>query len=133
MNNTRQLFWASFLTLIAAGMGFSIRGGVLAEWGDQFGFTKSELGEIVGGGLAGFGITIIACSLFVDRVGYKPLMVLAFLPTLRYYRLSGLWALTLPVISTAYMVFTINSAVQFYRGRGGMWKGRAQAQASSSR
>lgn len=61
------------------------------------------------------------------------LMVLAFLPTLRYYRQSVLWALILPVIATAYMVFTVISAFQFYRGRGGMWKGRAQAQASSPR
>lgn len=79
MNNTRQLFWASFLTLIAAGMGFSIRGGILGDWGEQFGFTQTELGQISGGGLVGFGITIIACSLFIDRVGYKPLMVVAFL------------------------------------------------------
>ncbi len=79
MNNTRQIFWASFLTLIAAGMGFSIRTGILGDWGDQFGFTQSQLGEISGGGFVGFGITIIACSLFIDRVGYKPLMLAAFL------------------------------------------------------
>ena len=41
--------------------------------------SRRELGEITGGGLVGFGITIIACSLIADRVGYKPLMVLAFL------------------------------------------------------
>ncbi len=76
----RRLFIASFLTLIAAGMGFAIRGGgILGEWGSQFGFTKSELGEITGLGLAGFGVTIILCSLFADRVGYKSLMVAAFL------------------------------------------------------
>jgi len=79
MNNTRQIFWASFLTLIAAGMGFSIRGGILGDWGEQFGFTKGELGTITGGGLIGFGFTIIGCSLFIDKVGYKPLMIVAFL------------------------------------------------------
>ncbi|MEX2186568.1 MAG: MFS transporter, partial [Pirellulales bacterium] len=76
----KRLFIASFMTLIAAGMGFAIRsGGILDEWGSQFGFTKSELGEITGLGLAGFGVTIILCSLFADRVGYKSLMVAAFL------------------------------------------------------
>lgn len=75
----RRLFIASFLTLIAAGMGFSIRAGILGEWESQFGFTKSELGQITGLGLAGFGVTIILCSLFADRVGYKLLMVAAFL------------------------------------------------------
>ncbi len=71
------LFWASFLTLIAAGMGFSIRGEILSDWGRQFGFTQTELGEITGMGLVGFGITIIAFSFFADLVGYGILMVIA--------------------------------------------------------
>ena len=78
----KRLFIASFLTLIAAGMGFAIRnGGILGEWESKFGFTKSELGEITGFGLAGFGVTIILCSIFADRIGYKALMVLAFFVT----------------------------------------------------
>jgi MFS family permease len=81
MKNTNEkfLFWASFLTLIAAGMGFAIRGDILADWGRQFGFTQTELGEITGWGLAGFGVTIIFFSFFADLVGYGPLMVIAFL------------------------------------------------------
>src|SRR5713101_517631 len=77
--NNKILFWASFFTLIAAGMGFSIRGGILAEWGRQFGFTQTELGIITGQGLAGFGITIIFFSFFADLVGYGKLMIVAFL------------------------------------------------------
>ena len=72
------LFLASFLTLIAAGIGFGVRGGVLGDWSAQFGFTKSELGGISGGGLVGFGVTIIICSIFADHLGYKPLMFAAF-------------------------------------------------------
>jgi MFS family permease len=81
MKNTNEkiLFWASFLTLIAAGMGFAIRGDILADWGRQFGFTQTELGEITGWGLAGFGVTIIFFSFFADLVGYGPLMIIAFL------------------------------------------------------
>ncbi|MBI3864599.1 MAG: MFS transporter [Planctomycetia bacterium] len=79
MNNNRQLFLASFFTLIAAGMGFAVRGAILADWASDFGFTKQTLGDIAGAGLWGFPITIILCSLVADRVGYKPLMVLAFL------------------------------------------------------
>src|SRR6185503_16550496 len=74
----RAIFFASFMTLVAAGMGFSISGGVLGDVGAQFGFTKSDLGAITGGGLAGFGLTIIFFSFFADRVGYKPLLVGAF-------------------------------------------------------
>jgi hopene-associated glycosyltransferase HpnB len=58
------------------------------------------------------------------------LMALAFQPTLRYYGRSPIWGLFLPAIAMAYMVFTINSAYQHVRGRGGLWKGRAQAQVS---
>ena len=77
--NEKMLFWASFMTLIAAGMGFSIRGDILADWGRDFGFTQTDLGIITGQGLAGFGITIIFFSFFADLVGYGKLMVVAFL------------------------------------------------------
>jgi MFS family permease len=73
------LFWASFFTLIAAGMGFAVRGDILANWGREFGFTQTELGEITGMGLMGFGLTIIFFSFFADLVGYGKLMVIAFL------------------------------------------------------
>ena len=54
------------------------------------------------------------------------LMALAFQPTLRFYGRSGLWGLALPAIAATYMAFTLDSAYQHARGRGGMWKGRAQ-------
>jgi MFS family permease len=77
--NDRILFWASFLTLIAAGIGFSVRGVILGDWGTQFGFTQSELGTITGGGLIGFGVAIIFFSFFADLFGYGKLMLVAFL------------------------------------------------------
>jgi hopene-associated glycosyltransferase HpnB len=55
------------------------------------------------------------------------LMALAFQPILRFYRVSPLWGLALPAIAATYMAFTLDSAYQHARGRGGMWKGRAQA------
>lgn len=76
--NGMTLFWASFLTLIAAGIGFTVRGAILDNWASEFGFTQSELGTITGGGLAGFGVTIIVLSFVADRIGYGPLMALAF-------------------------------------------------------
>jgi MFS family permease len=75
----KVLFWASFLTLIAAGMGFTVRGDILGAWGAQFGFTQFDLGEITGMGLVGFGATILFFSFFADIVGYGTLMVIAFL------------------------------------------------------
>ena len=55
------------------------------------------------------------------------IMVVAFAPMLRFYRLSPLWGLALPAIGLLYGAFTFDSAIQHWRGRGGMWKGRAQA------
>ena len=58
------------------------------------------------------------------------LMFVAFQPTLRFYRLSPLWGLALPAIALEYMIFTLDSACQYMRGRGGSWKGRLQANVS---
>ncbi len=77
-DNRGKLMWASFLTLIAAGMGFAVRGGILRDWGAQFGFTQFELGTITGGGLVGFGIVILLASVITDRIGYKAILLLAF-------------------------------------------------------
>jgi hopene-associated glycosyltransferase HpnB len=55
------------------------------------------------------------------------LMALSFVPTLRLYRRSLLWGPALPAIALCYMLFTLDSALQFARGKGGLWKGRVQA------
>jgi hopene-associated glycosyltransferase HpnB len=55
------------------------------------------------------------------------LMSLAYLPILRFYGLSPLWTLALPLIAAAYLAFTLDSAYQHWRGKGGLWKGRSQA------
>jgi hopene-associated glycosyltransferase HpnB len=55
------------------------------------------------------------------------LMAIAFQPMLRFYRRSPLWGVALPAIAAFYAGCTLLSAWQHHRGRGGMWKGRAQA------
>jgi len=59
-------------------------------------------------------------------------MALAFQPVLRFYRLSPLWGLALPLIAAAYLAFTLDSAWQYWHGRGGLWKGRSQAPRSEA-
>lgn len=58
------------------------------------------------------------------------MMALAFQPTLRFYRLSPAWGLALPAIAMSYLWFTVRSALDFTRGKGGLWKGRVQASRS---
>jgi hopene-associated glycosyltransferase HpnB len=55
------------------------------------------------------------------------MMAIAFQPTLRLYRVNPLWGLALPLIALTYMVWTVESALQYARGQGGQWKGRVQA------
>jgi hypothetical protein len=44
----------------------------------------------------------------------------------RYYRLNPALALTLPLAALFYLGATIHSAVKYWNGRGGDWKGRVQ-------
>jgi hopene-associated glycosyltransferase HpnB len=59
------------------------------------------------------------------------LMTLTYLPIVRFYRLSPLWAPLLPVAAIFYSYATCLSAVRYWMGRGGQWKGRAQAPAKT--
>lgn len=61
------------------------------------------------------------------------LMAIIAQPMLAYYRISPLWGLAMPAIGTAYGLATLVSALQHWRGRGGMWKGRVQAAAGARR
>jgi hopene-associated glycosyltransferase HpnB len=60
------------------------------------------------------------------------LMAITYLPTVRFHRMSPLWAAALPVAAAFYMYATWVSALRYWLGRGGQWKGRAQAPAKSS-
>jgi hopene-associated glycosyltransferase HpnB len=55
----------------------------------------------------------------------------AYLPTLARFRQSFLWAAFLPAIALFYMAATIGSAIDYHRGRGVVWKGRAYARGAS--
>jgi len=55
------------------------------------------------------------------------LMTTTFLLTVRVYGLWPAWAFTLPVAALFYGYATCVSAVRYWLGRGGQWKGRAQA------
>ena len=60
-------------------------------------------------------------------------MALAFQPMLRFYGRATSWGLALPLIAAAYLAFTLKSAYLYWRGRGGLWKGRVQAGTSANR
>lgn len=97
---------------------------------------------LLAGTIAGLALTYLAAPVLAIFAGYPAnviaalafaLMALSFQPTLRRYGRSALWGSALPGIALVYLVFTIDSAYQHGRGRGGMWKGRAQASKTMKR
>ena len=54
-------------------------------------------------------------------------MALLYMPMVGFYRLPRLWAFTLPFAAFIYIGATIDSARLYWQGKGGQWKGRAQA------
>jgi len=94
---------------------------------------------LLAGTLAGMTLTYLAPVLLAltasgpaSLLGFLTwgLMTVAFQPSLRFYRLSPLWGAALPFIALLYMLYTVDSAYQQMRGRGGSWKGRVQTAAS---
>lgn len=70
------------------------------------------------------GFTTGNWSLGLAGLGGWGLMTLAYLPTIRLYGLSPLWATALPTIALLYNLMTVDSAIRHWRGQGGAWKGR---------
>ncbi len=96
-SNAHRLLWAGFMAILAAGIGFAIRGGILDNWGGEYGFTQSTLGIISGAGFTGFCFGIIIGGVIVDKIGYGKLVVAAFL----LHILSAIVTLAVPSGATA--------------------------------
>ena len=77
--NAHRLLWAGFMAILAAGVGFAIRGGILDNWGKEFGFNATQLGQIGGAGFSGFCFGIIIGGVIVDKIGYGKLVAIALL------------------------------------------------------
>ena len=76
--NRSRLLWAGFMAILAAGVGFAIRGGIFDNWGGEYGFTGAQLGAIGGAGFTGFCFGIVIGGVVVDKIGYGKLVLVAF-------------------------------------------------------
>lgn len=77
--NAHRLLWAGFMAILAAGVGFAVRGGILDNWKREFGFTDGQIGDINGFGFTGFCFGIIIGGVIADKIGYGKLVIAAFL------------------------------------------------------
>ena len=76
-NNRSKLLWISFLTLVAAGIGFATRGAAGGAWADEYGISSGQFGGIMGAGFLGFGFVIFFGGIVVEALGYKKVLILA--------------------------------------------------------
>ena len=74
-----KLMVASFLTLVASGIGFATRTAAGGPWEREFNLSGGDFGAILGAGFLGFGLMIFFGGILVEKFGYKKLLVLAFL------------------------------------------------------
>ena len=75
----QKLFWASFLALTAAGVGFVFRVMIPTMWEQHFQITLADVGVLTGAALWPIAVTMILFSLLVDKIGYKASMFFAFM------------------------------------------------------
>lgn len=53
------------------------------------------------------------------------LMMIGYVPTLRYYQMPWIWALSLPLAGSLFLVMTWASAMRYWKGEQTRWKGRS--------
>jgi hopene-associated glycosyltransferase HpnB len=84
-------------------------------------FLAIALGGGETGSVGGAEVGAIAAA----GLGAWALMCGSYVPTLRLYGLGWWRAVLLPAVMVLYGAMTLDSARRHYRGRGGVWKGRA--------
>jgi hopene-associated glycosyltransferase HpnB len=91
------------------------------------------LAGCVAGMLLAFAVPIILLGsgkggTVIEAVAALALMTISYLSVVRFYRLAAIYAFTLPLAGLFYLYATIYSAVKYWMGKGGEWKGRIQDQ-----
>ena len=74
----KALFWGCFIALITTAFGFITRLFLIGTWAGEFKLDPAQAGRLAGIGIWPFAVSIIAFSLFIDRIGYKVAMIMAF-------------------------------------------------------
>jgi MFS family permease len=72
------LFWGCFIALVTTAFGFIARMFLLNTWRGEFNLDEAHAGRLAGIGLWPFAFSIIGFSLFIDKIGYKISMIIAF-------------------------------------------------------
>jgi hopene-associated glycosyltransferase HpnB len=83
-------------------------------------------------GMPGIGLLLSPISVKLLSAFCLASMVLTYLPTLNFYRMSAWWALAMPLIGSLYLAMTWTSAINHWRGQTSQWKGRSYSKRQNS-
>lgn len=75
---SRRLFVASCIALVATAMTFAVRGDIIGAWGPGFSLDNQSIGYITGMAFWGFALSVIIGGAIVDFIGLKSMLVVAF-------------------------------------------------------
>lgn len=103
---------------------------------------RSAFTQLMYSNLLLIAVTLIMISMFISPLvvgilgigdlGDHPLIILAgflammatYVPTLKFYRRSWAWSVTMPIIGSLYIAMTWTSAIRYWMGKRSIWKGR---------
>ena len=87
------------------------------------------------GGLVAVAVSPQGTSLGLAATGFAAWMLMAgsYLPMLRWHNTSPMFAPLLPFSALLYTLMTVDSAVRWWRGKGGLWKGRTYPRPTPAR
>lgn len=77
-SDDKVLFWGCFIALVTTAFGFITRLFLIGTWAGEFKLDPAQAGRLAGIGIWPFAVSIIMFSLFIDRIGYKVAMMIAF-------------------------------------------------------
>ncbi|WP_460347408.1 glycosyltransferase [Actinoallomurus acanthiterrae] len=87
-------------------------------------YAAPPVGAMIGAVGVGLGLKVPATMATGTGLLAWAIMAVTYVPTLRFYRMSALRALMLPLVAMIYLGMTLDSARRYHTGRGGAWKRR---------
>jgi MFS family permease len=95
--NTKRLFLASRIALVATAMTFAVRANLIGTLGKEFSILPTDIGIVFGTAFWGFTLSMIAGGFLCDFFGMKRLLQIAFIAHIAGIVLtmaaSGFWSL----------------------------------------
>jgi hopene-associated glycosyltransferase HpnB len=87
-------------------------------------YAAPPIGAMIGAVGVGLGLKTPAALAMGTGLLAWAIMAVTYVPMQRFYRMSALRALMLPLVAMMYLGMTLDSARRYHAGRGGAWKGR---------